>query len=174
MIRLLLLNLLTGFIGLGYVVCWLRIHAEQNGPTTAVPVHVLCSVAIGLALGAGFNRRLFSHQTGFTTPLRACGLVAILVTALMLLTPLVGLMPADFSGSFPYQIRNGIHVQAWPVLLAKILVIMTCITLPCFFMGLTFPILADSRSCDHPLSASRLLVTDLPPICVPPSMLVKN
>ena len=159
MIRLLLFNLLTGFIGLGYVVCWLRIYAEQSGLTTAVPALILCSVAIGLALGAGCSRRLCCHQTGFMTPLRACGLVAILVTALMLLTPLAGLMSADFPGSFPYQIRNGIYVRAWSGLLVKILVIMTCIILPCFFMGLTFPILSDSRSCDRPLSAPRILVT---------------
>ncbi len=135
---------LSGFLSLGYQVAWFRIYVDRFGSTNLTFIVVLCSFIGGLGAGALVSRRLvrfLSSVSGIADNLRLYGLVEVLVAGGVLLTFLAGLIPADVWGNFPYAQRGNIYVQTSFYQASKLAIATACVLVPCFFMGVTFPLL---------------------------------
>lgn len=155
MTRILLFYALSGFFSLGYQVAWFRIVTDWFGSTNFTFALVVVNFIGGLAVGALASRRATSflvRRLNLGEGLKVYGLVELLVAASILLTFVAGLVPADLWGSFPYYERDGIWVHTWGYRIFQGLTAATCVFVPCFFMGVTFPLLCD-RFCGHPRGA---------------------
>ena len=144
MLRVYLLYCFSGFISLGYQVAWFRIYTDQFGSTNLTFVLVLCNFIGGLGVGALFSKSLTRQIAGLfrlEDRLRLYGTVELLVTATVLITVLAKLIPADIWGTFPYQLRDGIFVSSLGFKLSQMAIATVCVFVPCFFMGVTFPLL---------------------------------
>ena len=141
--RVLGLYAVSGFVSLGYQVAWLRIHVDRFGSTDLTFVLVLCSFIGALGLGALASRPLAAWlgRRALRAPLRQYGAVELAVSAAALLTFAAALVPADLFGTFPYVLREGVHEPMAARLLWKIALAVVCVATPCFFMGVTFPLL---------------------------------
>jgi spermidine synthase len=147
MTRIFLAYALSGFVSLGYQVAWFRIVTDWFGSTNLTFALVVCNFIGGLGAGALLSRRIGDALAGrlrIRDPLRTYGLVETLVGTLALLTFLGGLLPADAGGGFPYVLRDGIWVPAVGQRLLQLALATACVFLPCFFMGVTFPLLCDA------------------------------
>ena len=139
---------LSGFVSLGYQVAWFRIYVDRFGSTNVTFALVLCNFIAGLGLGAVASRWVterLSARSGITDKLRLYGLVELLVSAAALLTFAAGLLPPDVWGTFPYVEGELMYEQNLTVVLGKLLIGTLCIFVPCFFMGVTFPLLCDAH-----------------------------
>lgn len=138
---------LSGLVSLGYQVAWFRIYVDRFGSTNVTFALVLCNFIAGLGFGALASRWLTARLggwTGITDKLRLYGLVELLVAATVVLTFAAGLLPADLWGSFPYVDNGLVYEQTLGVLLGKLGLATLCVFVPCFFMGVTFPLLCDA------------------------------
>ncbi len=133
-------------MSLGYQVAWFRIVADRFGSTNLTFALVVCNFIGGLGVGALASRRLsgmLAKALRNHDRLRLYGLVELLVTITVPLTILAGLVPADLWGRFPYHLVDG----RWhPNLLyqgSQLAIAIACVFVPCFFMGVTFPLLCD-------------------------------
>ncbi len=141
---------LSGLLSLGYQVVWFRVFADRYGATTfTFGLVVLCFIG-GLGLGAWNGRRFgdwLAGRTGVRSPLRLYGAMECLVAAALLLTFLFQFVSLPPSGgepySFPHEIDGGLEVwrmkAGWKLVMGAAAVIV--LTVPCFFMGTTFPLL---------------------------------
>ena len=138
---------LSGFVSLGYQVAWFRIFIDQFGSTNLTFILVLCNFIGGLGAGALASRRMtpwLSRGSGLHEPLRIYGLAELIVAGTMLLTLVLPLVPAHIWGTFPYQLdTDGIYHHTTFYQYSKILLGTLTVFIPCFFMGLTFPLLCD-------------------------------
>ena len=144
MLRVYLLYCLSGFISLGYQVAWFRLYTDQFGSTNLTFVLVLCNFIGGLGVGALFSRSFTRQIAGMfrlEDRLRLYGTVELLVTATIFFTVVAKLIPADLWGTFPYQLRDGIFVPFIGFKLSHVAIATVCVFVPCFFMGVTFPLL---------------------------------
>jgi spermidine synthase len=150
--RLFGLYALSGFLSLAYQVAWFRIVTDWFGSSSYTFVLVVANFIGGLALGASLSRRTTAflvRRTGLIAGLRVYGLVELLVAASIGLTFVAAAIPADLWGSFPYQERDGIWVPAYGYRIFQAATAGVCVLVPCFFMGVTFPLLCD-RFRGHP------------------------
>lgn len=141
-----LLYALSGFVSLGYQVAWFRIYVDRFGSTNLTFALVVCNFIGGLGAGALLSRRLcarLSERVGIRDRLRLYGVVELLVTLTVTMTLLTGLIPADAWGSFPYHESGGLYRPDLGYQLAQIGIAILCVFVPCFFMGVTFPLLCD-------------------------------
>ncbi len=141
---------LSGLLSLGYQVVWFRLFADRYGATTfTFGMVVLCFIG-GLGLGAWNGRRFggwLAGRTGIRSPLRLYGAMECLVAAGLLLTFLFQLVSLPPGGgepySFPHAIDGGLEVwrlkAGWKLVMGVAAVVV--LTVPCFFMGTTFPLL---------------------------------
>ena len=142
--RVFLFYCLSGFVSLGYQVAWFRIFVDEFGSTNLTFVLVLCNFIGGLGAGALASRRVadrLAEALRLEDRLRVYGLVELLVVVSVLLTFLVKLVPADAWGNFPYELRDGVYLQSAFHQFSKLGIATVTLFVPCFFMGVTFPLL---------------------------------
>ncbi len=150
-----LLYCLSGFVSLGYQVAWFRIYVDRFGSTNLTFALVLCNFIGGLGVGALVSRRFTERLSGLLKTrdrLRLYGAVELLVAASVLLTIASAWIPADTWGAFPYRWQagpaelagGGVFEQTLLYQLSKVAIAALCVFLPCFFMGVTFPLLCDA------------------------------
>lgn len=135
---------LSGFVSLAYQVTWFRLYVDQFGSTNLTFILVLCNFIAGLGFGALASRRLaawLGRVLRIQDRLRVYGVAELLVSGTALITILATLLPADAWGAFPYVRTGGVYVQTLPYQLGKVGIAMGCVFVPCFFMGVTFPLL---------------------------------
>ncbi len=136
---------LSGFVSLGYQVSWYRIYVDQFGCSSLTFILVLSNFIVGLGAGALVSRRVvdwLQRLTGLKDKLRAYGLIELLVTMSVLLTLLTRFVPADAWGVFPYRIQSdGIYQATFAYQISKMSIATLTVFLPCFFMGVTYPLL---------------------------------
>jgi len=135
---------LSGFVSLAYQICWFRIWVDRFGSTNLTFALVLCNFIGGLGVGALASRRLCGWmlaRAGRPDRLVLYGLVELLVSVTVLGTLAVQWLPPDLWGSFPYELRETYFAQRWDYRIAKLALATLCIFVPCFFMGVTFPLL---------------------------------
>ena len=146
---------LSGLLSLGYQVVWFRVFADRYGATTfTFGLVVLCFIG-GLGLGAWNGRRFcdwLAGRTGIRSPLKVYGAMECLVAAGLLLTFLFQMVSLPPSGataySFPHAIDGDLEVwrikAVWKLAMGAAAVVV--LTVPCFFMGTTFPLLCHAYS----------------------------
>lgn len=147
MLRVFLVYALSGFISLGYQVAWFRIFADRFGSTNLTFALVVCSFIGGLGAGALASKPVtgwVGRTLGRNDRLKTYGLVELLISATALLTILAAYLPADLWGEFPYVLTDGIWMQTLTYQVAQVAVAIACVFVPCFFMGVTFPLLCDA------------------------------
>ncbi|MFQ5418138.1 MAG: hypothetical protein ACE5FL_14010, partial [Myxococcota bacterium] len=146
MTRVYLAYAVSGFVSLGYQVAWFRVFTDWFGSTNTTFALVVANFIGGLAVGALWSRpttAALARLPGRWHGLRLYGLVELLVAISVLGTFAAGQLPADLWGSFPYALRDGIWVQTAGYRLAQGTLAAACVFVPCFFMGVTFPLLCD-------------------------------
>lgn len=144
MFRILILYAISGFVSLGYQVVWFRVFTDWFGATNLAFALVVCNFIGGLGAGALASRRVSSGITGLLElrdPLRAYGVIEILISASACVTLAMQVIPADAWGSFPYTLANGIWFQNAAYRSSQLLIAIACVFVPCFLMGTTFPLL---------------------------------
>ncbi len=142
MTRVAALYAISGFVSLGYQVAWLRIYVDRFGSTDLTFVLVLCNFIGGLGVGSLASRRVSQWLASWvTSPLARYGVFELAVSAATLLTVAAAGFPADAFGAFPYVLRDGVHEPTLAVQAAKVALATLCVFVPCFFMGVTFPLL---------------------------------
>jgi hypothetical protein len=138
---------LSGFASLGYQVVWLRVFADRFGSTSLTFLLVIVGFIAGLGLGALAARpveRLVSRVAGTTDRLRVYGLLELLVSAAVLVTPLLAVLPPAFFGAFPYVPGDGVFEPTALSRLAQGVVAVACLLPATFLMGATYPLLCDA------------------------------
>jgi hypothetical protein len=148
-LRLYLFYALSGLISLCYQVMWFRIYVDQFGSTNLTFVLVLCNFIGGLGVGALASRRvteLAKRSLRLTNLHRIYGVVELCVTVSALLTLVFILLPDNLFGHFPYVLKQGIYYQTLGYKLFKIGIATACVFVPCFFMGVTYPLLCHAHS----------------------------
>jgi len=146
MYRVYLLYALSGFLSLGYQVAWFRICIDWFGSTNLTFALVVANFIGGLGLGALVSKSVsngLATALGVRDRLRLYGLVELLVTAAVSLTLLAQLVPAGAWGSFPYHLAGGVYKPDFGYQMAQLAIAVGCVFIPCFFMGVTFPLLCD-------------------------------
>ncbi len=158
--RVYLLYALSGFLSLGYQVAWFRIWIDRFGSTNLAFALVVCNFIGGLGAGALLSNRVCAvfvkAAPRFHDQLRLYGALELLVSLSVCLTFLVGLVPADLWGSFPYHLDDGTGVWQ-PNLsygLSQAALAVVCAFVPCFFMGVTFPLLCEAYGDDDRFPAA--------------------
>ncbi len=142
--RVYLLYGLSGLVSLGYQVAWFRIYVDWFGSTNLTFAMVLCNFIGGLGMGALASRPVADRLGALLKiddRLRLYGVVELLVAASVLLIVLARLVPANAWGSFPYELQGDIYVSTALPQLSKLAIAALCVFVPCFFMGVTFPLL---------------------------------
>jgi len=108
---------------------------------------VVCCFIGGLGLGAYFSApttKLVGRVLNIKNRLRVYGAIEVIVSAAAAFTLLMAFLPVDIWGDFPYQLNNGIWVKDMTYRLGQILIAILCVSVPCFFMGVTFPLICDA------------------------------
>jgi spermidine synthase len=134
-------------VSLIYQAAWFRIFVDRFGSTNLTFVLVVTNFIGGLGLGALIGRRTsawLSARLGAAPRLRVYGVLELCVSAGALLTLALGALPADLWGAFPYELRDGIFEHVLGYRLSRILIVTTCVLIPCLFMGMTFPLLCSA------------------------------
>ena len=146
---------LSGLLSLGYQVVWFRVFADRYGASAfTFGLVVLCFIG-GLGFGAWNGARFgdwLGGRIGVRSPLRLYGAMECLVAAGLLLTFLFQFVSLPPSGgepySFPHAIEGGLEVwrlkAGWKLIMGVAAVVV--LTVPCFFMGTTFPLLCHAFS----------------------------
>src|SRR5665213_612056 len=145
MIRVFLAYALSGFVALGYQVVWFRLFPDWFGSTSLSFALVVCNFIGGLGAGSLASRpftKWIARLAGTADALRLYGTIELLVAVAAALTVLVGHLPADLWGYFPYHVHDGIWVQNPGYRFGQLAVAVTCVFTPCFLMGTTFPLLS--------------------------------
>lgn len=143
-LRVFALYCLSGFVSLGYQVAWFRIYVDQFGATNLTFALVLCNFTGGLGAGALLSRRLsrtLARWLQLTDYLRVYGVVEIIVGVTAVAALLGRMIPPDTWGAFPYVLHDGIYVQGSLQQFFRLAITTICLFVPCFFMGVTFPLL---------------------------------
>ncbi|HEY6451785.1 MAG TPA: hypothetical protein VIX87_04230 [Steroidobacteraceae bacterium] len=147
MIRVFLAYALSGFVALGYQVVWFRMFPDWFGSTSLSFALVLCNFIGGLGAGSLASRRVtrwLASVANISDALRLYGFIELLIAAAAALTLLIGLLPADLFGAFPYHLHDGIWVQDLGYRVGQVAVAVICVFAPCFLMGTTFPLLSQA------------------------------
>ena len=143
---LLLCYAISGLLSLGYQVVWLRHFVDRFGSSTFTFVLVICCFIAGLGAGALFSRPV-SNALRRAMPragnLQIYGMFEILISITVLLVYIESLIPADLMGTFPYALKNGIYEPLLSYQLLKIPLAVLSVAVPCFFMGVTYPLLCN-------------------------------
>lgn len=137
---------LSGFVSLAYQVTWFRLYVDHFGSTNLTFILVLTNFIGGLGAGALASRpltRWIARVWKLEDRFRVYGAVELLVSATVPLTVLTGLLAGNSWGPFPYIVSEGAYVQTLAYQFGKVGLATFCVFVPCFFMGVTFPLLCD-------------------------------
>ena len=149
--RLYLLYGLSGFLSLGYQVAWFRIFVDRFGSTNVTFAFVLINFIGGLGAGSLASRTLVHRLAALVRvrePLRLYGLVELGVAVTVLGTLLVPWLPADLWTGSAYVPVGDLHRPPALWHLAQLGISTLAVFVPCFLMGITFPLLCDARRQD--------------------------
>ena len=149
--RVYLLYALSGLLSLAYQVAWFRIYVDWFGSTNLTFAMVLSNFIGGLGVGALASRSVADRLGALLKiedRLRLYGVVELLVAASAMLIVLARLVPSDAWGSFPYELHDGIYVSTMLPQISKLAIAALCVFVPCFFMGVSFPLLCQAYSAD--------------------------
>ena|GEM_PF-1155803 len=141
----------SGFVSLAYQVGWFRILVDRFGSTNLTFGFVVCNFIGGLGAGSLASRPLtewISRHARMTPRLRVYGAVEMLVAATAMLTLLLPHIPASMWGIFAYRLSGNVYCPAGVYQLSQLLITTLCVFIPCFFMGVTFPLLCSVFSAD--------------------------
>ena len=142
-----LLYAVSGFISLGYQVVWYRTFVDQFGSTNLTFILVLCNFIGGLGAGALASGRITAalrRFLGWSELLRIYGLVELLVTLAASATLLLPVLPVGLWGDSPYRLASDGILRVVPSLQGfQVVIAALAVFVPCFFMGVTFPLLCD-------------------------------
>jgi spermidine synthase len=143
-----LLYALSGFVALGYQVVWFRLFVERFGSTNLTFILVITNFIGGLGVGALLSEpvtRAVATRLRLRNPLATAGAVELLITASLVLTVVFGLAELRLGGDFPYvPSGQGIYEQSLSYQVVKAVFAVACVFVPCFFMGMTFPLLCSA------------------------------
>jgi hypothetical protein len=142
--RIHLLYCLSGFLSLGYQVAWFRIFVDRFGSTNLTFAFVIANFIGGLGAGSLASRRLcdrLERRLGMSDRVRLYGLFELAIALTAGWTLLLPLVPAGLWGSFPYVLDQGVHQPIAPAVWAQLGLSTLCVFVPCFLMGVTFPLL---------------------------------
>jgi spermidine synthase len=145
MIRVFLAYALSGCVALGYQVVWFRVFPDWFGSTSLSFALVTCNFIGGLGAGSLVSRPVtqwIARVGRISDGLRLYGLIELLVALTAAFTLLAGHLPTDLWGSFPYHLHAGMWVQNPAYRFGQIAVAVACVFIPCFWMGMTFPLLS--------------------------------
>lgn len=136
---------LSGFLSLGFQVAWFRVFTDRFGSTNLTFAFVLACFIGGLGAGSLASRRLtgwLERRLRIRDPLRSYGLVELLVAGTAALT---ALLPAVSAGlQFAYVDDGTLHAPGAAAQATQLGLSVVCVFGPCFFMGVTFPLLCDA------------------------------
>lgn len=139
-----LLYCLSGFIGLIYEIVWYRYFVDRFGAGNITFVLVLCSFIGGLGVGAAlsrmvtkFLRPLFGNRDALTFYGQTEMVIAVTALGLFFLSS----WPNYVVGDFPYTLKGDVYEPILGYQVCKALAVILCVFVPCFFMGITFPLL---------------------------------
>ncbi|NOZ23791.1 MAG: hypothetical protein GXP25_22160 [Planctomycetes bacterium] len=144
MARIYLPYLLSGFVSLIYQVCWYRYFVDRLGANNITFVLVLCGFIGGIGLGSLVSRRAAERIRslyGGRDDLTLYGQIELTITATALGLFLFSGLPNHMVGSFPYTLRSNIYQPILTYQGLKAMSVGLCVFVPCFFMGITFPLL---------------------------------
>ena len=133
----------SGFISLGYQVAWFRILTDRYGSTNFTFALVVTCFIGGLALGAAASRPVTAWASPRLSGLRLYGAIELAVALSIGIGFAAGAVPADLLGSFPYGLREGVWQPALSLRALQVTLAVATVLVPCFFMGVTFPLLCD-------------------------------
>lgn len=136
----------SGLLSLGYQVAWFRIFEDQFGSSQRTFAFVLINFLGGLAAGSLASRAVsarLARPFGAADPVRIYGLVELLVAITAALSWLLPLVPASVAGPFPYELVGNVFEPSSSLCTTQLIVSVACVFVPCFFMGVTFPLLCD-------------------------------
>ncbi|HEX5052253.1 MAG TPA: tetratricopeptide repeat protein [Planctomycetota bacterium] len=134
----------SGFVSLGYQVAWFRIFVDRFGSTNLTFAFVLVNFLGGLGAGSLASRPFANRLSRLARqpdPLRLYGLVELAIAAAALLTLALPLLPADAWGSFPYLLEGSVQQPTAVYHYSQLAISVLCVFVPCFLMGVTFPLL---------------------------------
>lgn len=137
---------LSGLFSLAYQVCWLRHFTDRFGSSTFTFVLVLCCFIGGLGAGALASERvtgIFRARLRGRSDLAVYGAVEVAIALSVLLTFVESLLPVSILGAFPYRAVDGIFEPTLAYQAAKVPIAALSILVPCFLMGVTFPLLCN-------------------------------
>ncbi len=151
-----LLYALSGLLSLGYQVVWLRHFVDRFGSSTLTFALVVSAFIGGLGIGALASPRLgpLLQRLARGGPLRAYGLVEALVTVTALSVLVERLVPLTLLGTFPYELKAGVYEPTLALQLFKAPLAFLAVFVPCFFMGVSFPLLCKAFARRTELPAS--------------------
>lgn len=140
-----LLYCFSGFLSLAYQVVWFRTYVDQFGATNLTFAVVLSNFILGLGAG-GLASRAFTDRLArwfrMKDRLRLYGLVEIFIAVAVMLTAVLSSVRVVDVGTFPYTSNeNGIFRTTLLYQASEIGTATVCIFVPCFLMGVTFPLL---------------------------------
>ncbi len=153
--RVLLAYAISGFVSLAYQVAWFRIFNDRFGSTNVTFALVVANFIGGLAVGSIASRRvsrLWARLPGLSEGLRVYGAFELAVALAIGITFATAYLPGDLWGHFPYVLKDGIWEHTIRYRLFEAAAAAACVFVPCFFMGVTYPLLCD-RFRAHPSGA---------------------
>lgn len=143
--QLLVAYALSGFIALGYQVLWFRSLVDAVGATSISFAVVVTGFIGGLAAG-GLASQAVVHRVlrlpGVDHPLRAYGVIELLVVGTMVAMQAVVHGPWVIGPDWPYAVVGDIWQPTLGTTLWQLGSGIASVALPCFLMGTTFPLLA--------------------------------
>ena len=137
----------SGLISLGYQVCWFRIFVDRIGSANLTFALVVINFIGALGIGSMASRpvtRVLSRGLRLGHPLKVYGALEVLIATAVGLTLALRWLPHDLLGSFPYRLHHGVYYPTILYSLFKITLATLVIFIPCFFMGVTFPLLCNA------------------------------
>ncbi|MEW6357941.1 MAG: hypothetical protein AB1696_16525 [Planctomycetota bacterium] len=149
MARIYLPYLLSGFVSLIYQVCWYRYFVDRLGANNITFVLVLCGFIGGVGLGSLVSRRAAERLRsiyGGRDDLTLYGQIELTITVAALGLFLFASLPNHIVGGFPYTLRNNVYQPIFVYQILKAVSVGICVFVPCFFMGVTFPLLCSTFS----------------------------
>jgi hypothetical protein len=76
------------------------------------------------------------------------------------------MVPSDIWGAFPYEMIGGVYQPTTAYPLSHVVVTVICVFVPCFFMGVTFPLLCSAFRVDT-IGSPRLCSRQARPAALP-------
>ena len=139
-----LLYCFSGFLSLVYQVVWFRSYVDHFGATNLTFAVVLCNFILGLGAGALASKPIANRLARWLSMpdrLRVYGVVELLIGAAVMLTAVLKSVRVVDLWPFPYTLTDGIYRATLLYQGSELVIATVCVFVPCFLMGVTFPLL---------------------------------